>query len=118
MTKRFLLSILFLFSPSLAFAEPELESLMGHMTTPVGVHIQVYSGGCTWKALFQVESKKNGDLHKISFIRKKQDLCRAYLPYGQVLSFSFEELGLQNGDQVEIANPEMPTRIMRFRIGG
>ncbi len=115
---KLLFPLLFLVLPSLVFAGPELEPLMGHMTASVGIQIQVYSGGCTRKEQFHAETEIQGEVHRISFVRSTQDPCRAYFPYGQILSFSFDELGLHNGDQIEIANPQMPTQIMRLRIGG
>jgi hypothetical protein len=97
-----------------ALAE-HLEALMGHFTTQGGVHIQVASGGCTWKKQFEVNQINNDGRIRLVFNRKVVDPCRAYIPYGEILTFSFEELGLKAGDVFEIANPDIATRVSRMQ---
>lgn len=113
MIKKLLISIL-LFS-QISFADHlTLEPLIGHFSTQGGVHIQVYSGGCTYKKQFDAKVEMKGDVRVLSFSRRIQDPCRAYLPYGEILSFSFEELGLKGGDRFEIANPRTAGRVSRM----
>jgi hypothetical protein len=75
-----------------------LEPLMGHFTTQGGVPIQVTSAGCTWKKQFKI--RKEIDERRIRLVLNRQVVapCRAYISYGEILTFSFEELGLKAGD--------------------
>lgn len=99
-----------------AFAEHQsLEPLMGHFVTQGGVQIQVPSGGCTWKKHFQVTQEFKDGVHHLAFVRLQQDPCRAYIPYGEILTFSFEELGLKAGDRFMMANPEGVLRVSRMQ---
>ncbi|MGZ5279942.1 MAG: hypothetical protein ACXWC9_08370 [Pseudobdellovibrionaceae bacterium] len=98
-----------------ANADHQLEPLLGHFSTQGGIHIQVYSGGCTWKKQFEVTRENLSGRIRLSFIRKTSDPCRAYIPYGEMLTFSFEELGLKANDVFEIANPVSATRVSRMQ---
>lgn len=101
-----LITILLFASPAFASAEHVLEPLMGHFTTQGGVHIQVRSGGCTSKRDFTfVREVKNG-VHQVSFYRTRPDVCRAYIRYGEILTFSFEELGLKDTELFSITNAD------------
>ncbi len=111
--KQTLLTLAISFLAFSAKADRNLEPLMGHFTTQGGVQIQVYSGGCTWKKHFEVTQEMNEGKIRLSFYRKAVDPCRAYIPYGEILTFSFEELGLKAGDVFEIANPGSATRVSR-----
>ncbi len=109
LTPLFITALLF---SQISFAD-HVEPLMGHFSTQGGIHIQVYSGGCTYKKHFEVKVEMKGDVHVLSFSRNKADHCKAYLPYGEILSFYFEELGLAGGDKFEIANPDSVGRVSR-----
>lgn len=113
MLSKLILPTLMLFSQISFASHQELEPLMGHFSTHGGIHIQVFSAGCTYKKLFDVKVEMKGDLRVLSFYRRTPDLCRAYLPYGEILSFSFEELGLKGGDRFEIANQGTPGHVSR-----
>jgi hypothetical protein len=91
---------------SMANAAPESEPLMGHFTTKGAVNIQVRSGGCTYKRHFQVGKEVKDGYVEITFVRKQEDPCRAYLPYGEIITFSFEELGLRAGEKFKFGNPD------------
>lgn len=87
---------------------------MGHMVTEKGVHIQVRSGGCTEKNDFQVKiqrAESEGAPTVVSFVRINVDPCLALLPYGKILTYSFEELGLKHNDLLKIHNPNPGVRI-------
>lgn len=106
--KTFLISSLIVFLSQGASALSSityLEPLMGVMTLTDGVHIQTKSSGCTFKRSFIVKKEVNGDLIELSFVRVERDPCLAFYDYGTVLSYSFEELGLQRGDKFAIRNP-------------
>ncbi len=113
--KKWIFTVLWMSVGPAAWAEPAVESLMGHFTTQGGVHIQVYSGGCTWKKQFEVKQEVSDRRVHLTFIRKAVDPCRAYIPYGEILTFSFEELGLKAGDAIEIQNPEIATQVSRMQ---
>jgi hypothetical protein len=96
-----------------AKAESVVEPLMGHFVTQGGIQIQVKSGGCTWKKHFEVNRELRDGRIILTFMRKIPDPCRAYIPYGEILTFSFEELGLNTGDVYEMGNGEAPMRVAR-----
>lgn len=109
----FLFSTIFM-AGGLASAQQILgaEALMGHMVTPDGIHIQVRSGGCTSKRNFKVQKETRGpNQHVLTFVRTEIDPCLAFFAYGKVLTYSFEELGLQDEDHVEIVNPDIGVTI-------
>lgn len=47
-----------------------------------------------------------GDVREISLYRSRPDICRAKIPYGELLTYTFEELGLKSGEKFTVANPE------------
>jgi len=111
--KKTILALALVCASLTANAEPAMELLLGHFYTQGGVQIQVASGGCTWKRHFEATQEvRDGRIYLI-FTRKVPDGCRAYIPYGEILTFSFEELGLKTGDIFQIRNEEMPTRVAR-----
>jgi hypothetical protein len=107
MFSRFILALM----PLTSFAETTLEPLMGHLSSYSGVHIQMRSGGCTWKRDIQVVHHFEHGIHQLSFVRMTDDQCLAYLPYGKVISYSFSDLGLNHGDRFEILNPTMQGQV-------
>lgn len=85
-------------------AAPVAEALMGHFTTVGALNIQVRSGGCTLKKHFSFRKDFVGEVSKITFYRSHQDPCRARIPYGEILTFSFGELGFKAGDEIQVGN--------------
>jgi hypothetical protein len=83
----------------------QVESLLGYYTDARGVHIQVNSGGCTYKKSFAVKPVTRRNAMQITFMRTHHDPCLAMFYYGQMLTFSYRELGLRPGDRFEITNP-------------
>jgi hypothetical protein len=100
---------------SVAFADQRYEPVIGHFVTQGGVQVQVQSGGCTYKRQFTVKQELREGVHQLAFVRLQQDPCRAYIPYGEIISFSFEELGLKAGDLFMMANPEGVMRVSRMQ---
>lgn len=106
--KTFFMTLLLVLSSLNSFAEPmkpAVESLLGSMTSPGGVRIQVRSSGCTWKNSFVVHKESSGSVTLLTFVRVDFDPCLALYYYGQELSYSYEELGLQPHENFMIRNP-------------
>lgn len=92
---------------------PNVEPLMGLLIRYGGIVFQVASSGCTTKDDFQVEVLESFPL-QLRLIRLQEDPCDAYLPLGTRIRFSYRELGIKSGDQLQVVNPlgivEVPTR--------
>jgi len=107
MKKLIALTLISLMS-SFSFAEPtsaSLEPLMGVLTTENGVFIQTHSGGCTSKDSFIVKKQKEGSVTEVAFWRVQHDPCLALYFYGTILGYSYEELGLEAGENFIVRNP-------------
>lgn len=105
--KAILIMSLLLFS-NVSLAEPMtpmVEPLLGAVTRVEGVYIQVPSKGCTRKESFRVQKEKIGNVTSVTFIRVDYDPCLAFVLYGDIFGYSYEELGLHRGDRFIIANP-------------
>jgi hypothetical protein len=100
--------------PSFVLAAGEAEKIKGHFTTQGSVHIQVKSNGCTFKKNFEVKSEMKGDVRELSFYRMKPDACRAHVPYGELLTFTFEELNLKAGEKFFVGNPEANNTVSNY----
>ncbi len=69
------------------------------------VTITAYSGGCTRKEHFAPHVDKRGeDRFDLRFRRVTDDHCKALVPDGVKLTWSFAELGLPPGAQVTVVN--------------
>ena len=66
--------------------------------------VVVGSNGCTQMSHFEVHVKE-AETTEVSLVRREPDLCRAIVPEGVTLSWTYEELGLQAGKAVKILNP-------------
>ena len=64
----------------------------------------VGSNGCTQISDFEVRITE-GDKADIAVARIKPDLCRAIVPDGVTLNWTYEELGLKKGQPVIVKNP-------------
>ena len=86
-------------------SEPKIEPLLGYVNNSEGLTFQVFSGGCTGKDSFyiQFENQDNNQL-AIALYRKTPDYCRAYYPYGKLIYFSYEELGIKTDQRFKISN--------------
>ena len=80
-------------------------SLKGAEVSANQITARVSSNGCTTKDFIGTDVRKSGeDSFTVGFYREKQDYCRANLPDGVALSWSFEELGIPNGADVSVRN--------------
>ena len=69
------------------------------------VMARVSSNGCTTKDFIGTDVRKTGDdSFSVGFYREKQDFCRAMLPEGIALTWSFAELGIPEGAEVRVRN--------------
>ena len=66
--------------------------------------VVVGSNGCTQTSSFEVHIK-DASPAEISLVRSQPDLCRAIVPEGVTLSWTYEELGVKPGQAVKILNP-------------
>ena len=81
-----------------------VEPLYSAMVTAGGLHVTAPSNGCTSKASFAVTHDAQGGGAVVYLVRSRPDLCRAYLPAGVSLDFTWQDLGLAPGDQVRVGN--------------
>ena len=85
-------------------ATPAAEPLLGLLIRERGILFQVSSNGCTTKGDFQVDVLESFPL-QLRLIRLQEDLCDAVLPLGTRILFSYRELKIQRGDQLQVVNP-------------
>lgn len=97
--------LLVLLMANASFAQPsQAEPLLGVMSSPQGISIQVHSGGCTRQDSFAPQLNRDNEITKVTFYRVVPDTCMAQLYYGTVLTYSFEELGLRPYEKFEVTN--------------
>ena len=84
----------------------ELESGHGVRFPRDQAVVRVTSKGCTEKADFRVEIVDGGAMAgEMTLVRDEPDNCRALIAEGVELSWSYEELGLERGAALVLANP-------------
>jgi hypothetical protein len=70
------------------------------------ITILVHSNGCTERGDFDVDVDNRGDdRFHIGFQRVEKDNCKALVPEGRRLTWTYEELGLPRHATVLITNP-------------
>lgn len=52
-----------------------------------------------------MQSSRNGESTTLLLIRKKADSCKGFFPQGEEIAFSYEQLGVERGESIEIDNP-------------
>lgn len=87
---------------------PALEAVHAVSFDREGVTARVNSNGCTKKADFKTWIQRGPGRPELRFERAVEDRCRALLPSGVDLSWSYPELGLSPQEDVRIANPFTP----------
>ena len=84
----------------------ELESVHGVRFEREQALVRVTSNGCTEKSDFSVEIVDGGAMAgEMTLVRDEPDNCRALIAEGVELSWSYEELGLERGAALVLANP-------------
>ena len=66
--------------------------------------VVVGSNGCTEASSFEVRIK-DGDPAELTLARRSPDLCKALVPEGKTVSWTYDELGLERGQPVRVLNP-------------
>ncbi len=68
------------------------------------LNVVVGSNGCTETSSFEVKIK-DGDPAELTLTRRTPDLCKALVPEGVTVSWTYAELGLERGQPVRVLNP-------------
>jgi hypothetical protein len=72
---------------------------------PGALVARVDSNGCTDASAFSVEVSEGDGPTAVTLTRSRPDLCKALVPEGVELRWTFEELGLKSGAPVAVTNP-------------
>jgi hypothetical protein len=94
-----------------------LEALLGYEAKDDALIIRVKSNGCTDKRSFRVNASADAadasdSVYRVSLSRVRPDYCKAFLPEGEVLTWTLEELAIpldaaiQVDSKVIVARPE------------
>jgi len=72
---------------------------------PSEVSIIAHSNGCTQKEHFRPDiDRESSNRFRVRFERTTEDNCKAFVPEGKRMTWSFSELGIPSDAQVVIAN--------------
>ena len=72
----------------------------------LGAEVSTHSNGCTEKQDFAPVVRDRGDdKFAVGFRRIKDDNCKALVPDGRRMSWSFAELGIPRNSRVTLMNP-------------
>lgn len=97
------------------------EALLGYEAKDDALIIRVKTNGCTDKRSFRVDASADAasaadPVYRVSLSRLRPDYCKAYLPEGEVLTWTLEELAIpldaaiQVDSRVIVARPEALAR--------
>lgn len=81
-----------------------LEGLRALRFEAGSVVVRVDSNGCTQVSDFAVEVVDD-QTRELTFVREKPDHCRALVPEGVELRWTYQELGLASGEAAVVRNP-------------
>ena len=82
------------------------EKILGYQPTKDGIIFQVTSGGCTTKEDFDSMIEKDASATlQLTLVRTRKDTCYPFIPMGEKLFFSSEELGMERGHRFRVMNP-------------
>lgn len=79
-------------------------AILGAVIGAQTLRVIVPSNGCTEKSLLDVGVDKHHGKFYIHVNRVKQDYCKAYLPDGVEIEYSFKELGIPEDATVVVKN--------------
>jgi hypothetical protein len=88
---------------TVAETAPAGEALRAARFDGAALVVRVDSNGCTQASDFSV-SVTDGDPASIRLVRDTPDLCKALVPDGVELRWTYDELGLQAGTAARIEN--------------
>lgn len=83
---------------------PAAETLRAVRFEDGAMVARVDSNGCTTAASFAVELDGDGPV-AATLVRREPDLCKALVPDGVELRWSYGDLGLSAGQAVRVINP-------------
>lgn len=86
-------------------SKPAAEPVHAVAFTREGVAVRVNSNGCTKKEDFEARVDRGGLRPTLKLVREVEDRCRALLPDGVDLRWTYEELGLDPRQDVAVGNP-------------
>jgi hypothetical protein len=72
---------------------------------PGALVVRAESNGCTEASSFAVEVSEGDGPTRLTLTRRSPDVCKALVPEGVELRWTYEELGLQPGASVSVTNP-------------
>lgn len=92
------------------------EPILGLNYDEKGIEFQVRSTGCTEKSDFAMQrlSPESQTTSQVLLIRVEPDFCDAWVPFGVRISYSYEELGLEEGEFFTVLNPLSNYRVVLF----
>jgi hypothetical protein len=71
---------------------------------PAEISIVAHSNGCTQKEDFGADVHHDDGRYRVRFERNREDNCKAFVPEGRRMTWSFRELGIPEGSLVTISN--------------
>lgn len=71
---------------------------------PSEISIVAHSNGCTNKEDFSADVDRDDDRYRVRFQREREDNCKALVPEGRRMTWSFAELGIPDGARVTVSN--------------
>lgn len=81
-------------------------TVFGADVTADTITFRVSSNGCTDKSFLEVDVDRRGsDRFDVTLDRVRVDYCKALVPDGVTVTYTFEELGLPPGADVTVRNP-------------
>ena len=86
------------------YSAPNYERVYAADIQASAVTLRVASNGCTDKAFFEPHTRLRNGQHEVGFERIREDYCRAYLPEGEIFTWSFAELGFPDDADVNLRN--------------
>ncbi|MEM9101904.1 MAG: hypothetical protein AAGB12_06240 [Pseudomonadota bacterium] len=104
-----LLSSFFLFScittqESVA-KERKVEPLYAMDMNDERLQVRVYSGGCTKKEHFSIETLETEKATELTLVRIKPDFCKVRVMGGQVLEFPMSQIKVKKNQPIMVQNP-------------
>lgn len=105
-----MLGFLLIISAAFTATASELkeEVLIGYIRNQHGMVFQVYSGGCTEKSDFKVIVDQHQDKTFLTLYRANPDYCKASMPFGRTITYSYSELNISRRQPVQVLNPINP----------
>ena len=82
-----------------------LETLRAVRFEPGALVVRADSNGCTSETAFAVHIADSDGPAQISLTRQSPDLCKALVPDGVELRWTYAELGLASGEAAVVNNP-------------